>query len=50
MTVEELIAELKKLPKNKVVEIGGMTKTYGEAIRVIEYENYVEIESNHEEM
>ena len=46
MTIEELIKELSKYPKDKRVEIGTMTDYLGVAVRVIEYEDYVEIESN----
>jgi hypothetical protein len=48
MTVEELIVELQKYPKHKTVEIGDIVSTYGEAVRIVEYDETIEIESNNE--
>lgn len=46
MKVRDLIEELKKLPQDKFVEIGSPTDDFGEVKRVIEYSNYVEIQSD----
>lgn len=46
MTVGELIKELEKMPKDKVVEIATLSTTCGIVSRVLEYEKYVELESN----
>ena len=46
MTVGELIEELEKIPKHKRVDIGTMDTDCGEAERVLEYHDYVEIESD----
>lgn len=46
MTVKELLEELKKYPPDKIVEIGDISNSYGEAVRIIEYEDSIEIESN----
>lgn len=46
MTVNELIEELMKLPKDKKVEAGSLSVTIGEVARVIEYDTYVELETN----
>lgn len=46
MTVEELMKELAKMPKYKKVELGSFDVFFGEAVRVTEHENHIEIESN----
>jgi hypothetical protein len=46
MTVKDLIEELKRMPEDKDVEIATLGTSYGEAMRVIEYDDFVEIESN----
>ncbi len=46
VTVEELIEKLKEMPKHKKVELGTLDTSCGLAMRVIEYEKYVEIESD----
>lgn len=48
MNVGELIEELKKMPQDKIVEIGTISATYGIAVRVLEYRDTVEIESDHD--
>ena len=46
MTAEELIAELQKLPKHKRVVIGTLDTDCGEAKRVTDCGDYIEIESD----
>lgn len=49
MTIKELIAELQNLPQEKWVEVGTLFSSYGVAKRVIEYDDYVEIESDYQD-
>ena len=46
MTVKGLIEKLKEMPQDKRVEIGTIDMSCGEAVRVIEYDEFVDIESN----
>ena len=46
MTVGELIEKLEKIPKHKRVDIGTLDTDCGVAKRVLEYGDYVEIESD----
>jgi hypothetical protein len=46
MTVKELIEELIKMPQDKKVEAGSLSVTIGEVARVIEYDDFVELETN----
>ena len=46
VTVGELIKELEYMPMDKRVELTSLTTTLGEAKRVLEYEDYVEIETD----
>ena len=46
MTVKELIEQLKKMPQEKRVELVSRDLYCGEAMRVIECKDYVEIESD----
>ncbi|UAT29528.1 hypothetical protein K7T73_13055 [Bacillus badius] len=45
MTVKELIEKLKEMSQDKRVEIGTIDADCGEAERVIEYEDHIEIQS-----
>jgi hypothetical protein len=46
--VKQLIQVLEKMPQDKRVEIGTHTLYCGEAKRVVEWDDYVEIESDDE--
>lgn len=49
MTIKELIEELEQFPPDKRVEVGTLNSSYGVAKRVIEYSDYVEIETDYQE-
>jgi hypothetical protein len=49
MTIKELIEELQKFPQDKWVEVGTLNSSYGVVKRVIDYGDYVEIETDYQE-
>jgi hypothetical protein len=46
VTVIELIRELNKYPSDKRVDLTSLTTTLGEVKRVIEYDDYIELETD----
>lgn len=46
MTVGELIAQLSIMDPSKPVELGTLVSSFGKAMWVTEYDDYVEIESD----
>jgi hypothetical protein len=46
VTVIELIRELNKYPSDKRVDLTSLTTTLGEVKRAIEYDDYIELETD----